>query len=366
MNTNVSSKRSGSPKKARTSGSVSRNKNRKTSSDPRLRSNLKKKANASSTRRRAVAPKRDQRQRSRSVSSPYVLEKKSEKSVKSTKKRVVPKRKDYLIRVKNVWKIFGTNAVVKNVSFDIKEGESIGLMGANGAGKTMLVESICGLNEISRGEILYNLGAGDFREKLGIQFQENIYPPGIKVGNLVDFYRDIYRKHDLGLDIENLINNFDIRRLFKRQITKLSGGELQRVNILLAIINNPKVVFFDEISTGLDIQAKLRLVELIVDLKKKHNWPTLVVTHNIEDIHALCDRIIVMSRGEKRYDSSVADIIKKYGSLEKFISSEVRSTLTEIQTEIQPVKWYKKVFSPKGKKYQAVELMPKEQLRKRG
>ena len=359
----LSNNRRGEPKKSRTSDSITRKKKRKISSDYHLRTELKKKAKDSSTRKRAAMPKRDQRQKSMRISSPYVLEK---KSAKSAKKRIVSKRKDYLIRVKNVWKVFGTNAVVKNVSFDIREGESIGLMGANGAGKTMLVESICGLNEISKGEILYNLGDGDFREKLGIQFQENIYPPGIKVGNLVDFYRDIYRKHDLGLDIENLINNFDIRRLYKRQITKLSGGELQRVNILLAIINNPKVVFFDEISTGLDIQAKLRLVELIVDLKKKHNWTTLVVTHNIEDIHALCDRIIVMSRGEKRYDSSVENIIEKYGSLETFISSEVRSTLTEIQTEIQPVKWYKKVFSSKSKKYQAVELMPKEQLRERG
>jgi len=243
-----------------------------------------------------------------------------------------------LIKVKNLTKKYSNIPVVNKINLVIKKGDAIALMGANGAGKTTLVEMICDLVKPTSGKIVYDLGKGNFKRKIGIQFQENIYPPGIKVKDLVDFYKDVYKKVDTKIDMEALINKFDIRKLYKTDITRLSGGELQRVNILLAIINNPKVVFFDEISTGLDIQAKLRIIELIKELRNKYNWTVVVITHNVEDVSALCNRVVVMSKGSKVYDESLQTIYEKYGSLESFISEEVKTTLVEQQTIVKELK----------------------------
>ncbi|MGL5732843.1 MAG: ATP-binding cassette domain-containing protein, partial [Metamycoplasmataceae bacterium] len=176
--------------------------------------------------------------------------------------------KKVLIDVVNLRKDFGklkhAKTVLQNITFKIREGEALGILGANGAGKTTLVEILAGLNKQTSGEVNYLFDyKKSYLEEVGIQFQESSYPPGLSVKEIIAFVIEIYGTKIDDNELNALIHIFGINEFYKKHASSLSGGQQQRLNALLALIHKPKVLFLDEISTGLDITIRTKIKDFI-------------------------------------------------------------------------------------------------------
>ncbi|MBO7084658.1 ABC transporter ATP-binding protein [bacterium] len=177
-----------------------------------------------------------------------------------------------LIAIKNLCMVFkrknvGKVYAVNNISFDINYLENLAFIGANGAGKTTTVEIIAGINKPTSGTIDYNFKyKKSFQEQIGIQFQDSSYPRGITVKNVIDFMRDaqgVDKERMSDEEFDELLDIFKIKEFYNLGASKLSGGQQQRLNVLLSLMHKPKIIFLDELATGLDIQIRHKLEEFV-------------------------------------------------------------------------------------------------------
>jgi ABC-2 type transport system ATP-binding protein len=167
-----------------------------------------------------------------------------------------------IIQVKDLTKKYFINRrfknVLSNVNFTINQGEQVAILGANGAGKTTLLEILSGSVVPTSGKIYYDY---DFKyspqEQIGIQFQDATCPRGLKVFDIISFQNSINLNKISEVEIATLLKTFHLEHLLNRQASKLSGGQQQRLNVFLAVMSKPKILFLDELSTALDINAQL-------------------------------------------------------------------------------------------------------------
>lgn len=234
------------------------------------------------------------------------------------------KNKTPLMKINDLSKTFSKghhkNEVLKNITFSINEGENVAILGGNGAGKTTLVEILAGLNKPTSGsvDIEYEYD-NSYLEKIGIQFQDSSYPPGISVKNVIDFMIDVYKINVTKEEIKSLLKIFAIDKFYLRRASSLSGGEQQRLNAFIAIIHKPKIIFLDELSTGLDISIRTRIKEFIKEYAKENNMTITLVSHDMGEIEYLCERIIFLKNGEIYSDVHINDIKEHFQSLENFV-----------------------------------------------
>ncbi|WP_052663991.1 ABC transporter ATP-binding protein [Mycoplasmoides alvi] len=235
-----------------------------------------------------------------------------------------------IITVNNLSKIFHIGVIKKktkialdNVSFQIKENEHTAILGANGAGKTTLIEIMCGLNKPTSGNIIYNLGSQNFKNKIGIQFQSTNYPSNLTVADILKFIIKLYNIKIENFELNELMNIFGINKIYRKNLSSLSGGEAQRVNTMLSLIHNPKILFLDELSTGLDIKIRTRIKQFIKDYAFKHKITIVIVSHDIEEIDYISNHIIFLKEGKKIIDTSKEELINKYGSLINFFNKNL-------------------------------------------
>ena len=224
-----------------------------------------------------------------------------------------------VLRVKNLTKKFGDFVALDNVSFDVKRGERIGLIGGNGAGKTTATEIIAGINKPTSGKLEFGFDfVSNPKEGVGMQFQQSTYPSGLTVKDIISFAKNL-RKLDLDQKaLKELLDVFQMRDFYNRKVRSLSGGQRQKLNILLSIIHNPKLVILDELSTGLDISARENIIKFTDELLKRNNMSAILISHHMAEIKALCSRIILLDNGKVVDDKSVEEIEKKYGSLSEY------------------------------------------------
>lgn len=233
--------------------------------------------------------------------------------------------KNILIDIKNLRKEFGklnkTKVVLHDISFQIREGESIGILGGNGAGKTTMVEILAGLNKQTSGEVdyLYEYEK-NYLEQIGIQFQESSYPPGLSVKEIIAFVLEIYNTKIDDSELHALIQIFGINEYYKKHASSLSGGQQQRLNALLALIHKPKVLFLDEISTGLDITIRTKIKNFIKLYAKENNMTLVLVSHDMDELEFLVDRILIIDKGFVVVNMDKDEILKEYKSLTDFIT----------------------------------------------
>ncbi len=203
-----------------------------------------------------------------------------------------------VIEVDHLRKRYGDTVAVADVSFSIEEGEIFGILGPNGAGKTTTVESIAGLRDPDAGSIsvmgLDPLTDRDaLRRVLGIQLQESQQPEKLKVAEALDLYASFYEdaaNPDALLDALGLSSKRDTR------FAKLSGGQKQRLSIALALIGNPQIAVLDELTTGLDPQARRDTWQLIRGIRER-GVTIVLVTHFMEEAERLCDRVALIDSG---------------------------------------------------------------------
>jgi ABC-2 type transport system ATP-binding protein len=204
-----------------------------------------------------------------------------------------------VIQVVGVRKTYGATVAVDEVSFEVKDGEIFGLIGPNGAGKTTTMECIEGLRKPDRGKISV-LGLDPFRDvyklqdRIGVQLQQAQLQKRIKVWEAVDLWASLYQKK--AIDAERLLEQLGLVEKRDAWFMNLSGGQKQRLFIALALINDPEVVFLDELTTGLDPQSRRAIWELVRGIRERGKT-VFLTTHLMEEAERLCDRVAIIEHG---------------------------------------------------------------------
>jgi len=222
--------------------------------------------------------------------------------------------------------------VVDHVSFSVEEGEIFGMIGPNGAGKTTTIECIEGIREYYSGSIrVLGLNPKVDRKKLynliGVQLQETSYQDKIKVWEICKMFSSFYANP---LPYESLLNDFGLYDKVNSYVSKLSGGQRQKLAIILALIANPKIIFLDELSTGLDPQARRSMWELIKGLQKDGKT-IYMTTHFMDEAEYLCNRIAIMDKGKVVAVDTVENLIKRFGLEETVVFKADELNLDEIE-----------------------------------
>ncbi|MCQ8827892.1 ABC transporter ATP-binding protein [Streptomyces malaysiensis] len=205
-----------------------------------------------------------------------------------------------LIEVSNLRKEYRNHVAVQDVSFSVEEGEIFGILGPNGAGKTTAVECIEGMRKRDGGEIsvmgldpLKDKDLAELRESIGIQLQQSELPPKMKVWEALELYSTFYRDP---VDWRELIEEWGLSGKADAAYGSLSGGQRQRLSIALALVGNPRIAVFDELTTALDPHARRETWKLIEKVREQ-DVTVLLVTHFMEEAERLCDRIAIIESG---------------------------------------------------------------------
>ena len=202
------------------------------------------------------------------------------------------------VEIAHLRKAYGDVVAVDDVSFSVAEGEIFGILGPNGAGKTTTVECVMGLRSPDAGSIrVTGLDPGQDREDLhvivGAQLQESALPPKLRVGEILDLYRSFYRDP---ADVGELVDALGLAGKRKDYYRSLSGGQRQRLSIALALIGRPKIAVLDEMTSGLDPQARRDTWDLVEGVRNR-GVTILLVTHFMEEAERLCDRVALIDAG---------------------------------------------------------------------
>ncbi len=297
---------------------------KKTTTAKKTTSTAAKKTTTTTTKKKTTAKKTT----SKAAKKTTTAKKKTTASNKTTKPNNA-KKQNVLISVKNLGTKFkekhGEKIVHSDLSLDVYENEVLSIIGSNGAGKTVLVETIVGVRGIQKGSIESAEGFSRF-DDVGIQFQTEDNTSGfIRPRHLIDFYRKFYGKKIDEEELSKMIEIFGIKEFVNKKMNKLSGGQRQRVNLLLATMAKPKLLILDEFTTGLDIASVIDILDYIMDLKKRVGMTLVVVTHSAKEIKMLADRVVLIQDGIVKTENSHSDIDKKYNSdFDQFLIDQIR------------------------------------------
>ncbi len=218
-----------------------------------------------------------------------------------------------MISVDRLGKRYGSTIAVDDVSLEVYQGEIFGLIGPNGAGKTTTMECVQGLRKPDRGVISVlsldpQRDSSELRQRIGVQHQEAHLQKRIKVWEAVDLWSSLYRKT---VDPEALLTRLGLESKRNAWFMTLSGGQKQRLFIALALIHQPEVVFLDELTTGLDPQARRAIWGLITDIRAQ-GTTVFLTTHLMEEAERLCDRVAIIEHGRMLEMGTPADLVQKH------------------------------------------------------
>ena len=218
-----------------------------------------------------------------------------------------------VIQVSGIRKTYGATVAISDVSFEVSEGEIFGLIGPNGAGKTTTMECVEGVRRPDRGAISI-LGLDPFRDvyelqnRIGVQLQEAQLQKRIKVWEAVDLWASLYSNPVSG---DQLLEQLGLSSKRNAWFMTLSGGQKQRLFIALALINDPEVVFLDELTTGLDPQSRRAIWELVRDIRGRGKT-VFMTTHLMEEAERLCDRVAIIEHGKIIDIGSPDDLVRRH------------------------------------------------------
>lgn len=203
-----------------------------------------------------------------------------------------------VIDVRNLYKRYGKLEAVRGISFSVNQGEIFGIVGPNGAGKTTTVEIIEGLRDYNSGEVSIlglhpQKNANRLKQRIGMQLQESVLPDRIKVREALSLFAALY---DRSTHWMPLVEQLGLTEKLNSYYDNLSGGQKQRLSIAMALVNDPEVVFFDELTTGLDPQARRTIWDLVKEVRNMGKT-VILVTHFMEEAERLCDRVAIIDEG---------------------------------------------------------------------
>jgi ABC-2 type transport system ATP-binding protein len=225
----------------------------------------------------------------------------------------VPGTSRPVIQVSGIRKTYGATVAVSEVSFEVGEGEIFGLIGPNGAGKTTTMECVEGVRRPDQGAISI-LGLDPFRDvvqvqnRIGVQLQQAQLQKRIKVWEAVDLWASLYSK---AVDGARLLEQLGLSDKRNAWFMTLSGGQKQRLFIALALINDPEVVFLDELTTGLDPQSRRAIWELVRGIRERGKT-VFMTTHLMEEAERLCDRVAIIEHGKIIDIGSPEELVRRH------------------------------------------------------
>ena len=204
-----------------------------------------------------------------------------------------------IITVKNLVKNYGNFQAVKGISFDVHEGEIFGLLGPNGAGKSTTLEIIETLRKKTSGEVWVdglNLDKqpDEIKKIIGVQLQTSGFYPGLNLVELIQMFSGLYNRE---VDPITLLEMVNLKDKYKAKVKELSGGQKQRFSVATTLINDPKIIFLDEPTTGLDPQARRSLWEFVKTFRARGKT-VIITTHYMDEAEVLCDRVAIIDAGK--------------------------------------------------------------------
>jgi ABC-2 type transport system ATP-binding protein len=204
-----------------------------------------------------------------------------------------------IISVKDLVKNYGAFQAVKGIGFDVYEGEIFGLLGPNGAGKSTTLEIIETLREKTSGEVRvaeFNLDKdpNEIKKIIGVQLQTSGFYPGLNLLQLIDLFGGLYNRNVNAIELLEMVN---LKDKAKSKVKELSGGQKQRFSIATTLINEPRIVFLDEPTTGLDPQARRNLWDLVKNIRAR-GTTVIITTHYMDEAEYLCDRVAIVDSGK--------------------------------------------------------------------
>jgi len=238
----------------------------------------------------------------------------------------------YILKVEGLSVEYGPVKAVKNVSFDVLQGEIFGLLGPNGAGKTSTLSSIEGLIKYKTGSIIVDgkdVKAQPLFAKaaMGVQLQSTSFQPELNVVEILRLFAGIY---GVSLDkdkIHGILKEIGLEDAAGKKFSQLSGGQQQRVSLVIATIHNPRLVLLDEPTTGLDPQARRQLWERIEGIRERGH-AVLLTTHSMEEAEAVCDRIAIVDHGQIIAIDTPQNMIDKHKNDPEVIAVSRRGKVT--------------------------------------
>ncbi len=234
---------------------------------------------------------------------------------------------------------YGDLVALDAVHLSVAPGEVVGLIGPNGAGKTSLIECAEGLRKPSAGTVrVAGLDPWTDRARVaalaGVQLQHSSYPTRVSVAEICRLFASFYQDP---ADHRDLLAEFDLLESAGRQVTRLSGGQRQRLSLVLALLGRPRVVFLDELTTGLDPAARRDVWE---GLRRRNaqGLTVLLTSHHMDEVEYLCDRVAVLVRGRFVATDSVSALIRAYaGDGERLVAEDVGTRAAELTTQLSTV-----------------------------
>lgn len=227
-----------------------------------------------------------------------------------------------VIKVEHLRKVYGKVVAVNDISFEVQEGEIFGMVGPNGAGKTTTIECLESLRNPDSGKISV-LGLNPrndgyaLRERIGIQLQEATLYDRIRVWEALDLFASFYHH---SIDWNSLLETLGLEDKRNSYINKLSGGQKQRLYIALALVNDPELIFLDELTTGLDPQARRMMWKLVQDIRSQGKT-VFLTTHYMEEAEQLCNRVAIIDRGNIIALDTPENLIRSLGVDSRIIFS---------------------------------------------
>ncbi len=221
----------------------------------------------------------------------------------------------HILTVTNLTKKYKEKIAVSKLNLAVEKGEIFGLLGPNGAGKSTTIECILDTKSKDQGQVqLLDQKLGSYNKQLfqqiGVQFQASHYPDRIKVKEMCAMVTSLY-SHTV--DWHTLLQEFSLEDKQNQMVSSLSGGERQKLSVVLALINEPKVVFLDELTTGLDPQARREVWYYLKQLQER-GVTIFLTSHYMDEVEVLCNRVVIINNGAEVISGTPAEIIRKSGA----------------------------------------------------
>lgn len=202
---------------------------------------------------------------------------------------------------------FKEKKALNSVNFKIEKGEIYSILGHNGAGKSTLVKVIMDLVDYE-GELIMAFDHELLYTNVSVQLQTNSFEDGVKVWEICKLYKDLLRSD---YDINQLLLDFDLKKQENQFVNNLSGGQRQKLTILLTLLNNPQVIIFDELTTGLDVLSRHKIWEILKRINKEKGTTLILTSHFLDEVEYLADNVLILENGKAKVVGKVRDIIQK-------------------------------------------------------
>lgn len=217
-----------------------------------------------------------------------------------------------IVEVNGVTKLYGTKKALDNVSFSIEKQEIFGILGHNGAGKSTLIEIMLGLKNLQHGTVKVLNHDMSHRnralfENIGVQLQHSAYQGKIRVKEVCQERAVLYQED---ADYQKLLKDFSLHDKQNQEVDSLSGGEKQKLSIILAIMHEPDLIFLDELTTGLDVVARREIWNYLLALKQSGK-SIVLSSHYMDEVEKLCDHVLILKNGNILTYGTVEEVIQK-------------------------------------------------------